>query len=205
MLRSFVDRTVRRVIRAEVAHAASALPEPLQKLLTGKAAGTTDPLDEQQFVITNLNDLQTGAYAEIIDASVGRTAGRGIRNEARARRLHAWRGFVGRFDEKKRGELSAAVTAFETKEVERLGKLTTATEKWRDGLAKKDPHAAPKKKPFYQKYFWPTPPEDEVKKLMAAQMENEGELMTKLQRLGVDIETDVNPLLKGVFLFTVTF
>ena len=192
-----LEKSLSRVLRKEITHAARSMPLPLRQLLESES--DRDALDRQQLVVTSLNDLRAGAHAELVDQTVGLTEGAKIRDRARGRRLHAWKSFINEFDEAKRDDVAAALAAFEKKEVERRAKLADAMEAWRDDLAAKDPDAPPKEEPWYTKMLnsQAGSPEKAVKKLMGAQIDNEGKLFKKLQRLGVDVGTDVNALLKG--------
>ncbi len=84
------------------------------------------------------------------------------------------------------GEVAGSVSERELLSAvfEGRAKLADAMEAWREDLAAKDPDAPPKEEPWYTKMLnsQAGSPEKAVKKLMGAQIDNEGKLFKKLQR-----------------------
>ena len=175
------------------------LPEGLRNLIEGE--GDKDPLSRKQFDLTSLNDLQSGAEANLIDELSGVHAGNKLRQVARRRRLIGWTTFMDTIDDSKQDEVAAILITFQEQETKRIANLTSAMEAWRYDLASKDPNEIKKKLPWYksmvQSYFESADPKEKATKILAKQLKHESILIKKLQKLGIDINSDLLTLLKG--------
>ena len=161
------------------------LPEGLRNLIEGE--GDKDPLSRKQFDLTSLNDLQSGAEANLIDELSGVHAGNKLRQVARRRRLIGWTTFMDTIDDSKQDEVAAILITFQEQETKRIANLTSAMEAWRYDLASKDPNEIKKKLPWYksmvQSYFESADPKEKATKILAKQLKHESILIKKITKI----------------------
>lgn len=194
MLKSMVQRVLRKELKSMTATVSQDLPEGLKALLQGQS--DVSPLTRQQFKIESLNDLRDGALANVTDATINPHSGNTIRHKARRKRLRHWNHFLNEFDESKRDRIAATLEKFEVQELKRMDLVTSELTAWRTRVNGLNPHVAPKEQPFYVKWFKDSP-EKGVAKLLAQQLNNEKELIIGLKKIDTDVATQLNDMLKG--------